>query len=173
VIRSYYSDGHGNSDLGRASFFIKILFGEEVKNFEKRCIHLVALFLCTSYVNENLDVQNESNLAYIGESTIFNEHIFDYEDSKVENFATKEDISQHLQDVKEEFFAVVNDDSIFPSELIYMMAEALFNLCDLSPQNPDNIMNSKYFDLVKTLGAGEFEMTDEELYLLFPELQER
>lgn len=75
-------------------------------------------------------------------------------------------ICDHAESVKEPFAAVMNEDSVIPSELVVLLEEALYHSSSLDIREK----NSSYYRTLAELGANEYEMSLEEIIAAFPEV---
>ena len=63
---------------------------------------------------------------------LLNKYSFDFGSNiKINNL--KEIIFQYSEEIKGDFNAKINDESIFPPELICLLEEALYNSCNYNP----------------------------------------
>lgn len=91
-----------------------------------------------------------------------------------ENIIKEDAIYEYSEEVKGNFTAVlnINNENIFPTELIDMLEEALYDSCNYNSEKllmMDSVDNS-YFETIKTLGSDKFRLSLEDLYRLFPEI---
>lgn len=73
---------------------------------------------------------------------------------------------EYAREVKGEFVPVVEENSIFPEELVVMLEETLYQLDYAALEQPEN----PFCDTVRALGADEFAVQFEDMELLFPKL---
>lgn len=86
---------------------------------------------------------------------------------------TEADIYIYAEQVKGIYIPISNKEGIFPIHLISALEEALYNSNNMSTQNfMEDILNSPYFDTIRTLGADDYQLNLEEVYQLFPEVHE-
>lgn len=71
----------------------------------------------------------------------------------------KDDIYQFSELVKGKFVTKINEESIFPTKLVYKLEKALYNSCNYSPRNQltKNINDSYYFKTIRSLDSENFE----------------
>lgn len=84
----------------------------------------------------------------------------------------KDDIYLFSEEVKGKFVSTTNEESIFPTKLVYKLEKALYNSCNYSPSNQweKDINDSYYFKTIRDLDSEKFDVDLEKLYSLFPEL---
>lgn len=89
------------------------------------------------------------------------------------NHITKEEIYEYSEQVKGAYTEVLNSNDIFSKDFIKLMEEALFNSCNYSSRNlMQEILRNVYFNTIESLGADNYKPNLEELYQLFPDLNE-
>lgn len=75
-------------------------------------------------------------------------------------------VCDYSEEVKGKFVPVINKDSIFPEGLVVMLEEALYNSSNVM----DSGNESSYLETLNALGAGEFMLKIDDLYLHFTEI---
>lgn len=76
------------------------------------------------------------------------------------------DSFEYSEEVKGKFSPVIIENSIFPKELVVMLEEAFYDSCHRETRGGD----SPYYKMLEQLGADEYHLTVEEMYLHFPQL---
>lgn len=92
--------------------------------------------------------------------------------SNIELFYDELEISEHSRDVRGEFIPVLNDIANFPTELVEMLERGLYSLENYYNNEVENIEETEYFNILYNLGYSEFQLETEDLYNLFPQLNE-
>ena len=121
------------------------------------------------------EMTEKNNIEYIlKEQGIFGKAFFYNLKDEVPEEALKTEVYQHAENVKGEMQIVLDDSEEFPEGLIWQIEEALYDSFTHVNENysTDGNKNKQYFGLLSKLGGEHFLLKLDDMYKLFPKLQE-
>ncbi|MDL2301742.1 hypothetical protein LJC58_05230 [Lachnospiraceae bacterium OttesenSCG-928-D06] len=127
---------------------------------------------------ETVILSESTDIEILEEINQFDYNIYDNQAlniGSIELFSdiTETNIYNYSEQVKGAYTPRFVEDGIIPAHLLSILEEALYNTTNISTRNfMDDILNSPYFDTLRSLGADEYLLNLEEVYQLFPEVYE-
>lgn len=140
---------------------------------------IISLLCILSSCKSTLDTQEE--IIEIQQETILNDVKNYYEELNNDllnlnsiqlfNYITEDEIYEYAEQVKGMYVMSFDSVNIFPAELIEILGKALYNSTNYSSSNfAEEIYMSNYYEILRSMGADDYQITIEELCQLFPEL---